>query len=76
MFDEGDLPLRTGRTIITPGEDLSEFSVEGLKERVELLKSEIARAEAMIQSKTAAPACWGGWVKAGATTKPSRRRSG
>ncbi|MCF8879982.1 DUF1192 domain-containing protein [Hyphobacterium sp. SN044] len=53
MFDEGDLPLRTGRTIITPGEDLSEFSVEGLKERVELLNSEIARAEAMIQSKTA-----------------------
>ena len=53
MFDEGDLPLRTGRTVITPGEDLSEFSVEGLKERVELLNSEIARAEAMIRSKTA-----------------------
>lgn len=53
MFDEGDLPLRTGRTVITPGEDLSEFSVEGLRDRVEILKSEIARAEAMIRSKTA-----------------------
>lgn len=53
MFDEGDLPLRTGRTVITPGEDLSEFSLEGLSERIELLKSEIDRAETMIKSKTA-----------------------
>lgn len=53
MFDGGDLPLRTGKTTITPGEDLSEFSVDGLKERVETLKSEIERAEAMIRSKTA-----------------------
>lgn len=53
MFDEGDLPLRTGRNVISPGEDLSEFSVEGLRERVALLKGEIERAEAMIRSKTA-----------------------
>jgi uncharacterized small protein (DUF1192 family) len=49
MFEE-ERPR--AKSAITPGEDLSEFSVEGLKERVEALRAEIARAEAMIASKS------------------------
>jgi uncharacterized small protein (DUF1192 family) len=49
MFDE-ERPR--AKSAITPGEDLSEMSVEGLKERVETLRAEIARAEAMIASKS------------------------
>lgn len=53
MLEEGDLPLRGQRDVITPGEDITGFSVDDLKTRIEMLHSEVARAEAMIRSKTA-----------------------
>jgi uncharacterized small protein (DUF1192 family) len=37
----------------TVGQDLSTLSIHELKERVDLLKGEIVRLEAAIQSKTA-----------------------
>lgn len=49
MFDD-ELP-RSKRLIITPGEDISALSVSDLKERIEALKGEIARAEAMVSHK-------------------------
>jgi uncharacterized small protein (DUF1192 family) len=49
MFDD-ELPL-SKRLNITPGEDISAFSVGDLEERIETLKSEIVRAEAMIAHK-------------------------
>ncbi|HAQ36328.1 MAG: hypothetical protein CMF74_05455 [Maricaulis sp.] len=53
MFSDGDLPLRSTRTTITPGEDISGFSVSDLEERKALLQAEIERADAMIHTKTA-----------------------
>ncbi|AZU05154.1 hypothetical protein X907_2643 [Glycocaulis alkaliphilus] len=49
MFDE-ELP-RAKRPAITPGEDISALSVADLHARIETLKSEITRAEAMIGHK-------------------------
>lgn len=49
MFDD-EMP-RAKRMIITPGEDISALSVADLEERIEALKSEIARAGAMIDHK-------------------------
>ncbi|MBV5257061.1 DUF1192 domain-containing protein [Synechococcus moorigangaii CMS01] len=49
MFDD-ELP-RSKRLTITPGEDVSSLSVADLQERIATLKSEIARAEAMIDHK-------------------------
>ncbi|GGG90973.1 MAG TPA: DUF1192 domain-containing protein [Oceanicaulis sp.] len=49
MFDD-ELP-RSKRLTITPGEDVSSLSVADLQERIAALKSEIARAEAMIDHK-------------------------
>lgn len=49
MFDD-ELPLAR-RLTITPGEDISALSVADLQERIEELRSEIARAEAMIDHK-------------------------
>ena len=53
MFDESDAPLRSDRTFIRPGEDISELSVADLKERKLVLQAEIERADAMISKKTA-----------------------
>lgn len=50
MFEQ-DEP-RAKPIAIIPGEDLSGLSVDDLKERVAVLRTEIARAEAMIASKT------------------------
>ncbi|WP_394693735.1 DUF1192 domain-containing protein [Hyphobacterium sp.] len=50
MFDD-DAPLKTHSNAIIPGEDLSEFSIEGLKERRDTIEGEIARIDAMIASK-------------------------
>lgn len=49
MFD--DELQRSKRLTITPGEDVSSLSVADLQERIATLKSEIARAEAMIDHK-------------------------
>lgn len=50
MFDE-DAPLGKNPNVIIPGEDLSEFSIEGLKERRLSIESEITRIDEMIASK-------------------------
>lgn len=49
MFDD-ELP-RSKRLVITPGEDISAISVADLHERIDTLRSEIARAEDMIRHK-------------------------
>lgn len=51
MFE--DEPPRKPEGAITPGEDLSRLSVDELEERVETLKREIERAEAMMKDKRA-----------------------
>jgi uncharacterized small protein (DUF1192 family) len=50
MFDD-DTPLKNKSTGIIPGEDLSEFSIEELKERRDSIDGEIKRIDAMIDSK-------------------------
>ncbi len=45
-----DEPRNTGETI-TPGEDLEIYGVEQLSERIELLRAELVRAEAMREKK-------------------------
>ena len=49
MFHD-DEPRDTGETI-TPGEDLENLGVEQLAARIEILKEEVARAEAMLTKK-------------------------
>jgi len=49
MFDD-ELP-RAKRLTITPGEDISALAVADLRERIDTLKDEIVRAEAMIAHK-------------------------
>tara|TARA_R110002072_G_scaffold9554_7_gene46199 strand:+ start:609 stop:806 length:198 start_codon:yes stop_codon:yes gene_type:complete len=51
MFDDGDLPQKPSRTVITPGEDLSALSLSDLAERRALIESEIARIDAMVKHK-------------------------
>jgi len=53
MIDDGDLPLKPSRTVITPGEDLSALSLEDLAERRALIESEIARIDATVENKKA-----------------------
>lgn len=50
MFED-DLPAKTDRDTIIPGEDLSDFSIEALEERKAALIGEIARIEQTIESK-------------------------
>lgn len=50
MFDD-DTPLKNKSNGIIPGEDLSEFSIEELKERRDSIDGEIKRIDAMIDSK-------------------------
>ena len=45
-----DEPRATGDAL-TPGEDLEIYGVEQLAERIEILKSELERAEAMLATK-------------------------
>ena len=45
-----DEPRNTGDTI-TPGEDLEIYGVEQLSERIETLKEELVRTEAMLEKK-------------------------
>ena len=46
-----DDPPRQKSDAIRPGEDLSDFSIDGLKERKTLLQEEIRRIDATIESK-------------------------
>jgi uncharacterized small protein (DUF1192 family) len=50
MFED-DAPQKTMSSAIIPGEDLSEFSIEDLRERRSLIEAEIARIDAAISSK-------------------------
>jgi len=50
MFEE-DAPLKKNSNVIMPGEDLSEFSIEGLQERRDTIEGEIKRIDEMISSK-------------------------
>lgn len=50
MFDE-DAPLKKNSSAIIPGEDLSEFSIESLQERRDVIEAEIARIDEMIAFK-------------------------
>jgi len=50
MFED-DAPLKANSNTIIPGEDLSEFSIEGLQERRDVIEDEIKRIDEMIASK-------------------------
>jgi uncharacterized small protein (DUF1192 family) len=50
LFDE-ELPKK--KADLTIGEDLSRFSIDELQERIELLKTEIARVEEAAAAKRA-----------------------
>ena len=50
-MDTDDLEPRQGQTVALSKQDLSNFSIEGLKERIAELKAEIVRCETLIESK-------------------------
>ncbi len=50
LFDE-ELPKR--KAVLTVGEDLSRLSIDELRERIVLLRAEIARVEEAIAAKQA-----------------------
>jgi len=50
-MDTDDLEPRQGQTVELSKQDLSNFSIEDLKERIVELKAEIARCESIIDSK-------------------------
>jgi uncharacterized small protein (DUF1192 family) len=54
MFHDEDGAASAGQqTIITPGEDLSDYSIEALAERRDLLKLEIQRIDEITDKKHA-----------------------
>jgi len=50
-MDTDDLEPRQGQTVALSKQDLSNFSIEDLEERIAELKAEIVRCESVIQSK-------------------------
>lgn len=64
MFED-DLPQSKAEDAIIPGEDLSDFSVEALEERRELLTAEIERISKMIASKQSGRAAAEAFFKQG-----------
>lgn len=50
-MDTDDLEPRQGQTAALSKQDLSNFSIEDLKERIAELKAEITRCESLIESK-------------------------
>ena len=53
MFEDDMPDAARNRAAIIPGEDLSAFSLEDLKERREKLVAEIARIDAVTEKKQA-----------------------